>query len=330
MSIRPGLPAIAAVSLIALLSCAAGCLLGSTHLDPAQLLDTGSRDFHIFWNLRLPQVLVAFLAGSGLACCGMTFQALFLNNLATPFTLGVAGGASWGAAMVIFLGGLSGLATGYTVSLGALAGAGAAMLLVIMFSRTRMGHARHVLLLAGVAVSFFFSSLLLLTMALADMYQSFQITRWLMGSINVAGYSEVRVLLPVIVPGLVILLWRYRQLNLLLLGDEAAHTRGMDVSRDKRIFFVVVSVMVATIVSVTGPIGFIGMVVPHICRLLWGTNHRHLTPLCLLGGGAMLVSCDLLARLVLPPAGMPVGVITSLVGAPVFFFLLARQSSNRL
>lgn len=330
MAIRAGLPSIVFMGLVALACCAAGALFGSTRLDPTQLFDTASRDFHIFWNLRLPQVLVAFLAGSGLACCGMTFQALFLNNLATPFTLGVAGGASWGAAMVIFLSGLSGLATSYTVSLGALLGAGAAMLLVIMFSRTRMGHARHVLLLAGVAVSFFFSSLLLLTMAMADMYQSFQITRWLMGSINVAGYTEVRLLAPVICLGLTILLVRYRQLNLLLLGDEAAHTRGMEVTRDKRIFFVVVSVMVAAIVSVTGPIGFIGMVVPHICRLLWGTNHRHLTPLCLLGGGAMLVGCDLVARLVLPPAGIPVGVITSLVGAPVFFFLLARQSSHRL
>ena len=312
----------------ALCVCMAGALMGTTSLDTGLLLDANSRDFHIFWNLRVPQVLVAFLAGSGLACCGMTFQAMFLNTLATPFTLGVAGGASWGAASVIFLSGLSGVATGFTVSLGALVGASLAMGLVVLFSRTRMGHARHVMLLAGVAVSFFFSSLLLLTMALSDMYQSFQITRWLMGGIKVAGYREVLLLLPVVVPGLAILIWRYRELNLMLLGEEAAHTRGMDVVKSKRVFFLVVSVMVAVIVSVTGPIGFVGMVVPHICRILWGNDHRYLTPFSLLGGGCMLVACDLVARLVLPPAGIPVGVITSLIGAPFFFILLMRQGQG--
>lgn len=326
---RRGL-ALFGMSLGAIFTCLLGALLGTTSLDLSQIFDSGTRHYHIFWNLRVPQVLVAFLAGSGLACCGMTFQAMFLNTLATPFTLGVAGGASWGASMVIFLGGLSGVATGFSVTLGAMAGASLAMALVILFSRTRMGHARHVMLLAGVAVSFFFSSLLLLTMALSDMYQSFQITRWLMGGIKVAGYREVLVLLPVVIPGLLMLTWRHRDLNLLLLGDEAAHVRGMDVAKAKRLFFVVVSVMVATIVSVTGPIGFVGMVVPHICRILWGTNHRLLTPLVLLGGGSMLVLCDLAARLILPPSGLPVGVITSLIGAPFFFILLLRQGPGRL
>ena len=310
---------------LALLAMLAGSLIGTTHLDLMSIWQEGTRDFHIFWNLRLPQVLVAFLAGSGLALCGMSFQALFLNTLATPYTLGVAGGASWGASFVIFLGGLPGLAVSYQVSLGAMGGAGLAMALIIVFSRSRMGHQRHVMLLAGVAVSFFFSSLLLLTMALSSMYQSFQITRWLMGGIRVAGYREVLLLSPVVIPGLVVLLFQGTRLNMLLLGDDLARSRGLNVIRTKHLLFLVVSLMVATIVSVTGPIGFVGMVIPHICRLVWGGDHKRLGPASFMAGGIMLVLCDLVARLLLPPSGLPVGVLTAMIGSPFFFILLWRR-----
>lgn len=297
-------------------------LLGNTPLAWHNLLDASTVDFHIFWNLRVSRVLVALLAGAGLATCGMVFQALFLNTLATPFTLGVSSGASCGAAMAIYIGGLPGLFTGPSVVVGAFAGAAAATLLVLGFSQTRMGHQRHVMLLAGVAVSFFFSSLLLLIQALSSFYQSFQIIRWLMGGISVAGYREVWLLAPVLVPGLLWLVSRSRQLNLLLLGDEMAHARGLDVRRRKQWLFVVVSIIVATIVSVTGPIGFVGMVIPHICRLLWGSDHRRLAPAVIACGALSLLLCDTIARLVMPPSGLPVGVITSLIGAPFFFILL--------
>lgn len=313
------------LAISALAAMALGSFLGVSKLDLSQIWQGGTIDSHIFWNLRVSRTLVAFIAGSGLAICGMVFQALFLNSLATPFTLGVAGGASCGAATVIYLGGLPGLFVGPSVMLGAMIGAGMAMGLVLAFSRTRMGHQRHVMLLAGVAVSFFFSSLLLFIQSLSTFYQSFQIIRWLMGGIAVAGYREVWLLLPVWVPGIVLLVSLAPRLNLLLLGDDLAHSRGLSVSRTKTLLFIVVSLMVATIVSVTGPIGFVGMVVPHICRLFWGGNHRYLAPACILLGGALLVICDLIARLVLPPSGIPVGVITSLLGAPFFFILLTRR-----
>ena len=313
------------LSALAVTSLVAGTMLGSSSLNYSLVFSPGTIDHHIFWNLRLPQALVAFLAGSGLAACGMVFQVLFLNPLATPFTLGVAGGASCGAALVIFLTGLPGLYVGPSVMLGAFAGSALAMALVLLFSRTKMGHQRHVMLLAGVAVSFFFSSLLLLIQALSSFYQSFQIIRWLMGGIKVAGYREVFLLIPVIVPGLLAILAYGPRLNLLLLGDELAQSRGLNVGNTKRVLFCVVSVMVATIVSVTGPIGFVGMVVPHICRLLISGNHAFLAPTSILLGGTAVVFCDLVSRLILPPSGIPVGVVTSLIGAPFFFYLLLHR-----
>ncbi len=313
------------MTVIALITIIVAAFLGTSRLDPFGIFDSATTDYHIFWNLRVSRVLVAFLAGSGLAICGMVFQALFLNTLATPFTLGVAGGASCGAAMVIYLGGLPGLFVGPGVTLGAMGGAGLAMALVLGFSQTRMGHQRHVMLLAGVAVSFFFSSLLLFIQSLSSFYQSFQIIRWLMGGIAVAGYGEVFLLLPVLLPGFWFIFKQAPQLNLLLLGDELAQSRGLQVARTRKWLFLVVSAIVATIVSVTGPIGFVGLVIPHICRLLWGGNHRYLAPMTLTLGGTSLVVCDLVARLVLAPAGIPVGVITSLIGAPFFFFLLLRR-----
>ena len=304
----------------------AGACLGTSSLEYSNILDRDSTDFHIFWNLRVPRVLVAFGAGSGLAVCGMVFQALFLNTLATPFTLGVAGGASCGAAFVIFIGGFSGLYVGPSVTLGALIGAGLAMALVLAFGQTRMGHQRHVILLAGVAVSFFFSSLLLFIQSLSSFYQSFQIIRWLMGGISVAGYREVLVLLPVLIPCFLLLFRFGPHLNLLLMGEDIAQSRGLEVAKTRRLLFLVVSVMVASIVSVTGPIGFVGMVIPHICRLLWGGDHRQLAPASLLVGGTALVVCDLVSRFLMAPSGIPVGVVTSLLGAPFFFFLLLSRS----
>ncbi|CAM2066432.1 Iron ABC transporter permease [Sulfidibacter corallicola] len=303
----------------------AGSLLGVTHLPLAEIFNPESTGYQIFWNLRVPRVCVAFLAGAGLASCGMVFQALFLNSLATPYTLGVSSGAACGAAFAIYLGGMSGLATGFGVMSGALLGATTSVILILVFSQTRMGHQRHVMLLAGVAVSFFFSSLLMLIQSLASFYQSFQIIRWLLGGISVAGYREVGYLAPVVLSGCALIFLYRRHLNLLLLGDDLAHARGLAVPTTKRGLVVLVSIMVAVIVSVTGPIGFVGLVTPHVARLVWGSDHRDLIPVTFLGGGILLVICDLIARLILAPSGLPVGVVTSLIGAPFFFTLLMRR-----
>ena len=311
--------------LLSILVIILGAIFGAVSLSWDSLVDSHSAHYHIFWQLRVPRVLVAFLAGAGLATAGMVFQVVFLNPLATPYTLGVSSGASFGAALVICLGAIpSWWGQGGTTA-GAIFGGGLTVALVLWFGKTKLGHQRHAMLLAGVAISFFFSSLLLLTQYLANFYQSFQIIRWLMGGISVAGYREVIFLFPV-VGGCFIWIWSKRHsLDLLLLGDDLAHSRGLEVGRTKTTFIIFVSVMVAVIVSITGPIGFIGMVVPHICRLLLGNRHKITILAAGLTGGTVLVLCDLLARLILAPNEMPVGILTSLIGAPIFFLLLMRN-----
>ncbi|CAM2008247.1 Iron ABC transporter permease [Acanthopleuribacter pedis] len=310
-----------------LLTFAAGAMLGVAELQWHDLWQSESVTARIFWQLRVPRVLTAFCAGAGLASAGLIFQALFLNSLATPYTLGVSSGSACGAAAAIVLGGMASGATGMGVTLGAMTGAAAATALILAFSTTRLGTQRHVLLLAGVAVSFFFSSLLMLIQSLASFYQSFRIIRWLLGGIAVVGYGEAMALAVVSGCFWLVMLGLAPHLNLLLLGDDLAHARGLAVKTIKRLLLAGVSLLVAVIVSITGPIGFIGMVVPHVCRLGWGGDHRRLVWVVPLVGGLFLVWCDLVARLLMQPSGLPVGVMTSLIGAPFFFFLLI--SSNR-
>jgi len=279
---------------------------------------------YIVMQIRIPRVLFAFLAGSGLALCGMVFQAMFHNPLATPFTLGVASGASLGAALYVYLGlsfSLIGIDGGtFSAFLGALL----AISFVYSISRLRTGFSTETLLLTGVAISFFFSSLILLTQYLSNVTDSFRILRWLMGSLNTVGYSDVLQLTPFIGITVAIVLWLSRELNLLLAGDEIALSRGVVVNAIRYILFITTSLCVGAIVALCGPIGFVGMMVPHICRLLIGNDHRWLIPATLLFGGAFLIVCDTIARLIIAPAEIPVGVITTLLGGPFFLWLLIK------
>ena len=279
---------------------------------------------YIVMQIRIPRVLFAFLAGSGLALCGMVFQAMFHNPLATPFTLGVASGASLGAALYVYLGlsfSLIGIDGGtFSAFLGALL----AISFVYSISRLRTGFSTETLLLTGVAISFFFSSLILLTQYLSNVTDSFRILRWLMGSLSTVGYSDVLQLTPFIGITVAVVLWLSRELNLLLAGDEIALSRGVAVNAIRYILFITTSLCVGAIVALCGPIGFVGMMVPHICRLLIGNDHRWLIPASLLFGGAFLIVCDTIARLIIAPAEIPVGVITTLLGGPFFLWLLIK------
>lgn len=319
----------AVFAVVALITFATATMIGVAELQWGDLWQRESVAARIFWQLRVPRVLVAFCAGAGLSSAGLVFQALFLNSLATPYTLGVSSGSACGAATAIVLGGMAAGSTGMSITLGAMLGAAVATGLILGFSTTRLGHQRHVLLLAGVAVSFFFSSLLMLVQSMASFYQSFRIIRWLLGGIAVVGYNEAWLL--AVTCGLfwAALIMAAPRLNLLLLGDDMAHARGLAVKTTKRLLLAGVSLLVAVIVSVTGPIGFIGMVVPHVCRLWWGGDHRRLVWVVPLIGGLFLIWCDLAARLVLQPSGLPVGVITSLIGAPFFFFLLIGRRGRQ-
>ncbi|EMR13079.1 Fe3+-siderophore ABC transporter permease [Methylophaga lonarensis MPL] len=279
----------------------------------------------ILHDIRIPRTLFAFIAGCGLALCGMVFQAMFHNPLATPFTLGVASGASLGAALSVFLG-ISFSFMGITgASLFAFTGALVAICLVYGISHLRYGFSTETLLLTGVAASFFFSSLILLIQYLSNVADAFQIIRWLMGSLTIVGYQEIWQLLPFVLITAAIILLLGRELNLLSAGDDIALSRGVPVKTVRYILFFTTSMCVGAIVALCGPIGFVGMMVPHICRLLIGHDHRWLIPATLMFGGGFLILCDTLARLVIAPTELPVGVITTMLGGPFFLWLLVRH-----
>lgn len=285
-------------------------------------------DHDILMQIRIPRVLTAWLAGAALALSGMVFQAVFRNPLATPYTLGVSGGASLGASIWIRLG-LTGAILGFAgVSIGALLGALGAVSLVYGLTRLRGGFSSTTLLLAGVAVGFFFSSLIMLIQYASGLTHSFRIMRWMMGSLEVAGWEPVRHLAVCLaVAGIPVALLT-RELNLLLTGEDLAASRGANVDALKKGLFVCTSIMVGAVVAFCGPIGFVGMIVPHICRLLVGSEHRTLMPAALFGGGLFLAVCDTFARTVLAPAEIPVGVITSLIGGPFFVWLLLNRKGK--
>lgn len=279
----------------------------------------------ILFDIRLPRTLFAFVAGSGLALCGMVFQAMFHNPLATPFTLGVASGASFGAALTVMLGINLSLLGLDAITLGAFIGALAAISFVYGISRLRYSFSTETLLLTGVATSFFFSSLILFIQYLSGVHDSFRIMRWLMGGLTISGYQQLLQLLPLVALSTAIMLWLSRELNLLMAGDDIAISRGVAVKRVRYLLFFTTSLCVGGIVALCGPIGFVGMMVPHICRLIIGTDHRWLIPATLMFGGGFLILCDTLARLIIAPAELPVGVITTLLGGPFFLWLLIRS-----
>jgi iron complex transport system permease protein len=290
----------------------------STVLHPAA--DTPQAT--IFWRIRLPRVCLAWLAGAGLAVSGMVFQALFRTALATPFTLGVSSGASLGAALGVRLG-LGVAFLGFSaVSVCAMLGALLAIGIVYGLTRLKRDCSTGAMLLAGVAVNFFFSSLILLLQYTADFYDTFRILRWLMGGLQLIGFTSPLQVLPFVIVGGVLLAVLVGELNLLTTGEELAASRGVPVERVKTVLFLSVSILVGIIVSVCGPVGFVGLMCPHICRLLVGADHRRLLPTTLLFGGAFLVACDTIARTAFAPTELPVGIFTALLGGPFFLWLL--------
>jgi iron complex transport system permease protein len=289
---------------------------------------SGWMESDIFWKIRIPRVCISFLAGAGLAVSGMAFQAMFRNPLATPFTLGVASGASLGAAIYVRLGlvfsvlGISG------ISVFAFTGAILSILLVYGLTEVKSGFSTTTMLLAGVAISFFFSSIILFIQYMSDFTHSFRILHWLMGGLEVVGFESVLNMAPFVISGSAIILYMTHELNLMMTGEEIAISRGVSVRKTKKVLFFATSLMVGGVVAICGPIGFVGMMGPHICRLLIGADHRYLTPATLLFGGVFLTLCDMLARTLIAPAEMPVGIITALLGGPFFVWLLLGESSS--
>lgn len=311
---------------VLVLALALGPLVGPTRVDLRRALaDPTSPDHDIVFGARLPRTLFAAVAGAFLAASGVSFQAVLRNPLASPFTLGVSGGASLGAVLAIRLGwdrGRGGIAA---VPLAALAGALAVVCLVGGLSRARRTLSPVTLLLAGVTVNFVCSALVLMVHYHADLTQSFVMLRWTMGGLDLLGYEPLLSTVPFAVLGLGLVVSTSRYLNVLSVGEDWARSRGADVRRVMSRQYLGASLLTAAVVAHAGPIGFVGLVVPHTLRVLVGADHRVLLPASLLAGGGFLVACDTAARTVFAPVELPVGVITALLGGPFFVWLLLAR-----
>lgn len=287
-------------------------------------------DAVVFWQIRVPRVLLAFLAGAGLSLAGMVFQAVFRNPLATPFTLGVAGGSAFGVALWLHFGIAFSILCIPGVSLAALLGAALSIALLYTVARATGRMSPMTMLLGGVAISFIFSSLILLLQYLMDAGNSLQVIHWLMGDIGQADAAKVWQLLPFVGAGTLLILCLRDELNLLAISDDFAASRGVDVDLIRTVLFIAVSLMVAGVISVCGPIGFVGIMAPHICRIVVGANHRALAPAAALTGGAFLTLCDTLARSIIDSVSLPVGIVTALLGGPFFLWLLFKRRAGSL
>lgn len=293
--------------------------LGSFQVSLGDLMAGEGASATVLWRLRLPRVLLALLAGGALAASGLAFQTVFRNPLAEPYTLGVASGAALGAVLAQQFAAGGGAVTVFSASL---AGALTVTAVILGLARSRYGADTSTLLLAGIAISLSCSALILFVQYLADFTRTFRMVRWMMGGLAVVGFGEVLWLAPWVVGGTLVLAAMRWDLNQLLAGEELAASRGVDLVRMRLVVLAVTSAMIGALVAVTGPIGFVGLVVPHMLRRLVGQDHLHLVPACVLGGGAFLALCDLAARTVMAPAELPVGVLTALLGGPFFLWLL--------
>ncbi|SES35879.1 iron complex transport system permease protein [Streptomyces sp. yr375] len=280
----------------------------------------------IVWNLRLPRTLLAAVCGAGLAVCGAVMQSLLRNPLADPFVLGVSSGASTGAVLVVVLGVGGGV---LSVSGGAFLGAALSFALVLLLSHT-LGGTTDQVVLAGVAAMQLFSALTsFVILTAADAETTRGVLFWLLGSLSGADWSEVGVGLAVLVATLLVCVGHATTLDAFAFGQDAAASLGVHVARTRLILLCATALLTATLVSSAGAIGFVGLVLPHATRALTGPGHTRLLPATALAGAVFLVWVDTLARTVLDPQEVPVGVVTSLIGVPAFVLVLYRTRSTR-
>ena len=306
--------------------------VGSTSISLTKAFDGSipweeNVDAQIFFVARLPRVLSGALVGATLAAAGVVLQAMLRNPLATPFTLGVSAGGALGAMLAIAFGLEVGMMGVSSIPIASFAGSLLAIGIVYwLASSQKRGLSTNVLLLAGVTLNSFFSALILFVQYMSDFTQSFRTVRWLMGDLDVGNYSPIIAALPFIMVAFAVFAVLPRTLNLLTLGEDVAAARGVEVIRAQRLAFLSASLATGAAVSLGGPIGFIGIVVPHLVRLMVGSDHRIVLPAATLFGATFTVLCDLAARTVMAPVELPVGIITALIGGPFFLWLLVQKS----
>ena len=311
--------------------CLTAPLIGSTTIHLSRVFDrtipfADNVDAQVFFVARLPRVLASVLVGSAFAIAGVVFQAFLRNPLASPDTLGVSSGATLGAVVVITFHIDSAVLGVSAVPVATFAGAAGALGIVYAMSiARRRGTSSTVLLLAGVALSAFLGALNRFIQVLGDYTDTFRSIRWMMGSMDVGSYTDIVVALVPIAAACVAIGTLPRELDLVSIGAEAAESRGVDVRRAERVALVSASLLTGSAVSLGGPIPFVGIIVPHIVRLIVGPDHRLVLPAAALFGGAFLVICDVIARTAFGAAGMPVGAITAFLGGPFFLWLLFRR-----
>jgi iron complex transport system permease protein len=331
MKASPAVPRLLLLGALTLAAMLVSVTLGAVALPVAEILQAvrGAGDattVAIVQQLRLPRAAVAALVGAALASSGATFQALLRNPLAEPYILGVSGGAAVGAVLAITLG--AAWAPAWSIPVAAFAGALLAIALVLGIASS-VGRAldTRVLLLAGVVVGAFFNACIVLALTLTDVESFRSAVFWMMGSFTGASWRGVAIGAAYFLPALALLVALGRSLNLLSLGEETAEHLGARVERTKLLAFGLASLLAASAVAMAGIIGFVGLIVPHMIRLAWGSDHRFLIPASALLGAGFLVLADTAARMAIAPSELPVGAVTAFVGVPFFVWLLRRRAA---
>jgi iron complex transport system permease protein len=322
---------LAAFGVLTVVVCVLAPLAGSTPIHLSRVFSrtipfTDNVDAQVFFIARLPRVLAAAIVGSGMALSGVVFQALLRNPLASPDTLGVSAGAALGAMLAITFRADFTVAGVSVIPLASFAGSiGALAIVYALASARRRGTASTVLLLAGIAISALLAAVGRFIQYFADVTDTFRSVQWLMGSLDVGGYAPIiAALVPftIALAGFAVL---PRVLDLISMGAESAAARGVDVVRVERIALVSASMSTGAAVALGGPVLFVGIIVPHIVRLIVGPDHRLVLPASALFGASFLVACDLIARTAFAPVELPVGIITAIIGGPFFLWLLFRR-----
>ncbi len=321
------------------------CLqFGATPVDLATLLSVmtqlltagnaeaagGGTAATIMMHIRLPRVLMGFVVGGSLAAVGVTLQALLRNPLADPYVLGVSSGAALGAALAMLLGIGASMMLLPVLPLCGFAGGLLALLLIYRLAQSQGRLPVHSLLLAGVILNAILTALIMFITSIMEPNRSAGLMAWLMGSLTAPGYPALGVLVGYAVLALAIVMHKAHALNVLTLGEETARSLGIETERIKKQLFVLTALLTGAVVSVSGMIGFVGMVVPHAVRLVVGSDHRLLLPASALVGGMFLVISDTIARTILAPAEIPVGIVTALAGGPFFLYLLLWRKDRML
>ena len=292
---------------------------GQIIIDIYNLNNPTTIDYKLFWDIRLPRVLLAFFAGAILSLGGLIFQSLFKNPMSTPYTLGVASGSTLGVAFAVVFG------FSYWLSLFGFMGALLTVFILFMLTLRLKSYQTNTLLLVGIALSFFYNASLMILFYLSDESQSFEIIRFTMGSVDIVGLNETFVLILASLSLLFLSLWYKKELKLLLTSNDYAYLKGIDVKKVNTILLVSVSIAVGVCVSLTGPIGFVGLIIPHILKNIYKRSAEQLIIPIFFYGGVFLVTSDLIARNLGSSSDIPIGIITAFLGAPFFIYLIMKK-----